>query len=175
MIAPGPTRRAVGATRFTKPVTAAASLVVFVDGERARLIPFGVVDAGDSVTIESDVPGRHRRGGWALLAQSRYQRHIQDHRARHFEAVAHAVAQLAESRPLARVVIAGAPPNATAFCAHLPPALAARVVGPIAASRHDSDAVIVKRVTHRLWPGAEAEAAGAGAARRTGGVKGRKK
>ena len=84
---------------FLRPLATAleeapSTLIVFVDGESARLIPLSAEGAGEEVALQSDVPGRHRRGGWALLAQSRYQRHIQDHRGRHFEAVAEALVQL---------------------------------------------------------------------------------
>jgi hypothetical protein len=126
------------------------SLVVVVDGKGARLIPFGAEGAGESVVLESEVPGHHRRGGWSLLAQSRYQRHIQDHRGRHFEAVADAVARVDEARRVERLVVAGTARNAAAFRGHLPRALAARVVGPVAAARHESDAVIVERAIRLL-------------------------
>lgn len=88
---------------FLRPLAAAleeapSTLIVFVDGESARLIPLSAEGAGEEVALQSDVPGHHRRGGWALLAQSRYQRHIPDHRGRHFEAVAEALGRLAGER-----------------------------------------------------------------------------
>ncbi|MBI4246609.1 MAG: hypothetical protein HY614_05420, partial [Candidatus Rokubacteria bacterium] len=49
----------------------APTLIVFVDGQRARLIPLHAAGRGEEVTLAHDVSGRHRRGGWALLAQSR--------------------------------------------------------------------------------------------------------
>lgn len=137
---------------FVTPLAAAVedvpeSLVVFVDGRSARLIPFGVEGTDEGVTLESEVPGHHRRGGWSLLAQSRYQRHVREHRGRHFEAVAGTVAHIVESRPVTRIVVAGTPRNAAAFRTHLPPALAARVVGPVPASSHEADSVIAERAT----------------------------
>ena len=75
-----PGRRARGAPR---------AAVLFIDGKRARFIALTSQEVGEEVVLESaDVVGHHRRGGWAMLLQSRYQRHIQEHRARHFEAVA---------------------------------------------------------------------------------------
>jgi hypothetical protein len=50
-----------------------SALVVFVDGVHARLIPFSAPN-GEEVILEHNVEGRRRQGGWALLAQSRYQR-----------------------------------------------------------------------------------------------------
>jgi hypothetical protein len=55
-------------------------LIVFVDAESARLVPLTASGAGEEVALRGDVPGHHSRGGWAQLAQSRYQRHTQDHR-----------------------------------------------------------------------------------------------
>lgn len=127
-----------------------ASLVVFIDGESARLILIGPEGADESVLLESEVPGRHRQGGWALLAQSHYQRHIQEHRGRHFEAVVRAVAQLAESQAVGRIVLAGDARNASVFRQHLPLALDARIVGRMPGARYEGDAALVERAVALL-------------------------
>ena len=145
----------VAASPLLTPLVAAvegmrAVLVMFVDGERAHLIPLGPEGASEAVVLESEVPGRHRQGGWALLAQSHYQRHIQEHRGRHFEAVAQAVAKLAESRPVDRIVLAGEPRNAHALRTHLPASLDARVVGLVPGARYESDAALIARAVALL-------------------------
>lgn len=122
-----------------------AALVVFVDGESARLIPLHPEGAGEGVTLESEVPGRHRRGGWALLAQSRYQRHIQDHRGRHFDAVAEALVHLAEGSAVGQIVLAGEPRTIAVFRKHLPRRIAERIVGSISAARHESASTLLDR------------------------------
>ncbi|MBI2467738.1 MAG: host attachment protein [Candidatus Rokubacteria bacterium] len=137
---------------FLRPLAALAervpvALVVFVDGESARLIPVEARGPGEEVALESEVPGHHRRGGWALLAQSRYQRHVQDHRGRHFEAVATALADLAEANGLDRIVLAGESRTVGAFRRHLPARLGERVVGSVPAARHEPGATIVARAT----------------------------
>lgn len=124
-----------------------AALVVFVDGDSARLIPVEARGPGGEIALESEVPGHHRRGGWALLAQSRYQRHIQDHRGRHFEAVAEALAGLAEANGLDRIVLAGEPRTVGAFRRHLPARLDECVVGSVPAARHEPATAIVARAT----------------------------
>lgn len=63
----------VAVSPFLTPLVAAVEsmggvLVVFVDGESARLIPLGPEGPAEAVILESEVPGRHRQGGWALLA-----------------------------------------------------------------------------------------------------------
>ncbi|MBI4637732.1 MAG: hypothetical protein HY727_15460 [Candidatus Rokubacteria bacterium] len=124
---------------------APATMVVFVDGTSARLVPLDADGRGEDVTLEHEVERRHRRGGWALLAQSRYQRHIEAHRGAHFEAVAEALGQLARQRGVARIVLAGEARALTAFRAHLPAPLAALVVGTIAGARHEPAATLAAR------------------------------
>jgi peptide subunit release factor 1 (eRF1) len=126
------------------------ALVVFVDGRRARLIPVTPAGPREELALESDVPGHHRRGGWAQLAQSRYQRHILEHRARHFEAVAAALVQLTEGDGLERMVLAGVPRTVTALEKHLPPRILERIVGRIAGARHEPADVLLDRATKLL-------------------------
>ncbi len=127
-----------------------AALVVFVDGESARLIPLTAGGAGEEVRLESEVPGHHRQGGWALLAQSRYQRHIQDHRGRHFEAVVEALVDLMDGSGVRRIVMAGEPRNMALCEKRLPQRIADRIVGRIAGARHESGSVLLGRAAEFL-------------------------
>jgi peptide subunit release factor 1 (eRF1) len=126
------------------------ALVVFVDRERARLIPLHPDGAADEVTLEGAVPGQHRRGGWALLAQSRYQRHIEAQRDRHFEAVAETLAHLAEGHGAERLVLAGEPGTLAAFRDHLPEPLARRIAGSVTGTRYEPASVLVGRAAELL-------------------------
>jgi protein required for attachment to host cells len=121
------------------------ALLVFVDTASARLIPLGPSPAAHEVRLESEVGGHHRQGGWALLAQSRYQRHLQQQRERHFKSVAAAVAQVGDGGAVRHLVLAGEPRNVGLFRRHLPAALAARVVGDMRAARHDAASVLAER------------------------------
>jgi peptide subunit release factor 1 (eRF1) len=120
-------------------------LVAFVDGERARLIPLGVEGTDDEVVLESAVPGQHRRGGWAQLAQSRYARHIEHHRGEHFDAVAETLAAVAEERQARWIVLAGEGGTVGAVRDRLPTALQARVAGTVRAAWHEAAAAIAAR------------------------------
>jgi peptide chain release factor subunit 1 len=140
---------------FVRPLAALveetpSALVLFVDGESARLIPLHPGGVGEEVALESEVPGRHRRGGWAQLAQSRYQRHIQDHRARHFDAVAEVLIELAEGTAVTQIVLAGEPRTVAVFRKHLPERIAQGVAGSIPAARHESASAILKRAAEVL-------------------------
>ena len=129
---------------------APVALVAFLDTESARLIPFMASLASEEVILESEVPGHHRRGGWAQMAQSRYQRHIQDHRSRHFDAVTESLVGLAESHGVERIVLAGEPRNVAVFKEGLPPRIAQLVAGAVSGARHESAAVLVSRAAKLL-------------------------
>src|SRR3989442_934731 len=93
----------VESTPFLRPLAGLpddtpASLVVFVDGTTARLIPLNTTGPESEAVLEAQVEGRHSMGGWAALAQSRYQRHIEMHREQHFEATAAAVTSWSDRR-----------------------------------------------------------------------------
>ena len=129
---------------------APAAVVVFVDAESARLMLVLPAGAGEEVALHGDVPGHHSRGGWAQLAQSRYQRHIQDHRARHFEAVVEAVIGLVDAQEVRRIVLAGDPRNIAVFRKELPPRIADLIVGAVAGARYEPTALIVGRAAEYL-------------------------
>jgi peptide subunit release factor 1 (eRF1) len=128
----------------------ASAMVVFVDGESARLVPLDPHGAGVEVTLEGDVPGRHARGGWAQLAQSRYARHIEAHRSQHFEAVADAVVQIVDAQAIQRILLAGREDQLAAFQHRLPERLQRLVVGQIHAARWESTGAILRRAAERL-------------------------
>ncbi len=140
---------------FLRPLAAVleetpAALVVFVDTESARLIPLTLAGAGEEVLLESEVPGRHSRGGWAQMAQSGYQLHIRDHRGRHFEAVAESLARLVERYAVERIVIAGETKNVALFRKHLPPRIDQLVVGAVVGAKYEPAGVIVGRASDFL-------------------------
>jgi peptide subunit release factor 1 (eRF1) len=130
--------------------TAPTTLAVFIDAETARLVLVPPVGAGEEVVLQGDVPGHHSRGGWAQLAQSRYQRHIQDHRARHLEAVAAILTELAERHAVRRLILAGEPRNVAAFREALPARIAELVAGTVAGAKHDPTALLVERAAEYL-------------------------
>lgn len=146
VVADAPYLRPLAAVAEGTPTT----LVVFVAAASARLILVDAGGVGEEVTLESDVPGRHRQGGWALLAQSRYQRHIQEARGRHFEAVAQALAELSVAHAIARIVVAGETRTLAVFRKHVPPPLAELIVGGVPAAEYEPASDIVARATALL-------------------------
>jgi len=129
---------------------APSTLVVFIDTESARLVLLTAEGADEEVALRADVPGHHSRGGWAQLAQSRYQRHTQDHRARHFEAVVASLTGLVDAHGVRRIILAGEPRNVAVFRQELPSLIATYVLGVVAGARHEAIGVIVDRAAEYL-------------------------
>jgi len=140
---------------FLRPLARAAealpdALVVFVDGTAARLIPLNTEGPESDVVLEGRVEGRHAAGGWAGLAQSRYQRHIEAHREQHHQAVAEAIAGWGAGREAGRIVLAGEPRAVSALRRQLPERLAGWVVGVIAGTRWEPGPVLARRAADLL-------------------------
>jgi peptide subunit release factor 1 (eRF1) len=140
---------------YLRPLAGAAdaavpALVVFVDGAHARLLTLTPDGPAEEVTLRSDVEGRHSTGGWAALAQSRYQRHIEEHRGQHFESTAAVVADLVERRGLQRIVLSGESRAVALFRERLSDAVARRVVGAVSGAGHEPMATIAARAADHL-------------------------
>jgi peptide subunit release factor 1 (eRF1) len=128
-----------------------STLVVFVDTENARLMHVTREGAGEEVALATDMPGHHGRGAeWVEFAQSRYERHIREHRGRHFTAVAESLGQLIDTRGVERIVLAGEPKNISALRREVGPRIAARIAGEISAARHETSSVIVGRAVELI-------------------------
>jgi peptide subunit release factor 1 (eRF1) len=122
------------------------AVMLFVDGQSARLVALTEHGAGDDIALETaDTIGHHRRGGWHLLMQSRYQRHIQEHRHRHFEAVVEALDDVVAQYGVRVIVLAGEARNLAVFRKHLRAGLATRIVGTIAGSRYEPSSLLAER------------------------------
>lgn len=126
------------------------ALVAFIDGESARLISLTATGPDHELVRESPVEGRHSAGGWAALAQSRYQRHIEEHRGQHFAAVAGAIVEWSDQQRIERIVLAGESRMVALLRAELPDRVAARIVGVVAGARYETTAVISRRAAELL-------------------------
>jgi hypothetical protein len=120
--------------------------LLFVDRERARLVALTEEGPAGEITVTAaDTLGQHRRGGFLLLLQSRYQRHIHVHRARHFDAVADALTAVVEQYGLRAIVLAGEPRNLAVFKTHVPPRLAGRIVGEVPGAHYEASSLLAAR------------------------------
>lgn len=116
------------------------TLVVWLDREHSRMIPIGPEGAREEVALIADVPGHHKRGGWAQLAQSRYQRHIEVHRDRHLDAVAAAARGLVHDLAVTDLVLMGEAEIVNALRGALDTDTASRVVATLPSSQYESSA-----------------------------------
>jgi len=137
------------------PLAAAAqrtpsTLVVFADTETARLMHVTREGPGEEVLLATDMPGHHSRGEWLAFAQSRYERHIREHRGRHFSAIADTLGQLVDAHGVERIVLAGEPKNIAGLRRELPPRIASQIVGEISAARHEPSGAIVGRAVELI-------------------------
>jgi peptide subunit release factor 1 (eRF1) len=145
----------VSSTPYLRPLADAAdemvpALVVFVDGIHARLLALGPEGRGEEITLQGAVEGRHSMGGWAALAQSRYRRHIEEHRDQHYEATARAIGGLVDRHGVQRIVLSGESRAVPLLRDHLPADLARRVVGVVPGAGHEPMAAITERAAEYL-------------------------
>jgi peptide chain release factor subunit 1 len=110
------------------------ALLVMIDSRTARI--YEVVLGGFLAEMDfaSEVPGRHKQGGWA---QARYQRHVQEHIDRHYKEVAAYVASYMETHPHAQLILSGQSEVVAGFRHWLPAPLQAQVMETVSLAMHD--------------------------------------
>ncbi|MDI6906823.1 MAG: Vms1/Ankzf1 family peptidyl-tRNA hydrolase [Thermoanaerobacterales bacterium] len=96
-------------------------VIVLVDRRSARLF---LVQLGEVVEYteasRDDIPGKHKKGGWFALSQTRYARHIEYHVDRHLEGVADLLQTMLSSGYIGRIAIAGPVEAVSRFRSFLP-------------------------------------------------------
>jgi hypothetical protein len=127
-----------------------ATLIVFLDTTSARLIPLTSSGVGEEVTLGYELEGTITGPGWASLAESRYQRHLLDHRDQHLAAVAAAVADWSDRRGAERIVLAGESRVVSALREHFSERVSRKVAGIVAGSRHEPASAFVERSSELL-------------------------
>jgi peptide subunit release factor 1 (eRF1) len=102
--------------------------VALVDSGSARIFQSALGGVLSELDLASDVPGRHKQGGWA---QARYQRHIQAHRDEHHKAVAAVLAEGLNGQGIPHLILGGPRQAQLNLRRFLGPGLAARIVGEL--------------------------------------------
>jgi peptide chain release factor subunit 1 len=77
---------------------------VLVDSEKARIFLAELGRIEEQSDLLDDVPGRHDQGGWS---QSRYQRHVDEHRQRHLKHTAEVLFRVFKRRPFDHLIVGG--------------------------------------------------------------------
>jgi peptide chain release factor subunit 1 len=98
---------------------------VLVDREKARLFLAHMGSITERSEVFDDVPGQHDQGGWS---QSRFQRHIEEHVARHLKHVAEVLLSFFKRLGFEHLILAGPEETVTEFERGLHDYLGRRVV-----------------------------------------------
>lgn len=105
--------------------------VVLVDRESARvfLVHLGEIEEYTE-HFNPDIPGQHKKGGWAGLSQSRWDRHIEKHVTLHLKDVVNILSDVLLSREyIGRICIGGPVEAVSRFKEMLPQHIQEKVVG----------------------------------------------
>lgn len=83
-------------------------IVLLVDKESARifLIHLGKIEIYTEHTT-ADIPGKHKKGGWFALEQSRYERHIDYHISLHMKDVIKSLEDIIHKETIDKIIIGG--------------------------------------------------------------------
>jgi hypothetical protein len=104
------------------------ALVALVDAESARIFQSALGGVLSELDLESNVPGRHKQGGWA---QARYQRHIRAHRDEHHKAVAAVLAEGLNGQGIRHLILGGSPLAQRNLRRFLPPEAEGRIIAEV--------------------------------------------
>ncbi len=97
---------------------------VLVDRETARILLIHLGEVEEYTEILSEVPGKHRKGGWQGLSQSRYQRRIEDKVRIHLDAAVEALRDFVRGEEqIERILLAGPVEARSRFKQRLGPSL----------------------------------------------------
>jgi peptide chain release factor subunit 1 len=111
------------------------ALVVLVDSRAARICEVVLGGLLAETDFASEVPGRHKQGGWA---QMRYQRHVKEHMDRHHKEVAEYLATYITAHPQTSIILSGQDDIVTNFRQVLSPQVQQRIIDEIHLDLHAS-------------------------------------
>lgn len=103
--------------------------IALVSREQARFFLLHMGEISEYEGVLSEIPGRHKQGGWA---QARYQRHIDERAAQQIRSAAEAFAELCKTEKWNHIILAGTEENVTLFEEALPSHLQELVIGSFA-------------------------------------------
>jgi peptide chain release factor subunit 1 len=119
----------------------ATTLVVLVDSRAARICEVVMGGWSSETDVISEVPGRHKQGGWA---QMRYQRHVKDHMDRHHKEVAEYLASYHQAQPQTFIILSGQDEIIANLRQFLPTQVQQQVLDVVRLDIHESQADILR-------------------------------
>ncbi len=148
LAAPLTTRLSVDSTTWTRPLALLLDesprlVVCVVQRDKATLYVSQQRETELAASLESDVPGRHRQGGWS---QARFQRHREFHAGQHLEEVVGALVELHQKEPFERLILGGTSEITSEIERRLPNSLRSRLIDTLPVDvKHDSREEILER------------------------------
>lgn len=125
--------------------------VLLVEKETARIF---IIHLGEMVEYgevqSSDVPGRHKRGGWFALSQNHFARHIDFHIGLHLKEVVRRLEGFLKGEVISRVLIGGSEDAVAMVKGLLPRAVAEKIIGVFSAGMYENSAEILKKTEAAL-------------------------
>ncbi len=118
--------------------------VLLFDIERARLFTIYLGKIESQQAFADDVPGKHAGGGWFALAETRAERHREDHVLRHVKRTVAALMATLRQEPFDRLFLAGPDEAVATLRHHLPRPLRARLAGTLRLELFASDAEVLQ-------------------------------
>lgn len=106
--------------------------VLLVGKESARIFIIHlreIVEYGEVHT--DDVPGKHKKGGWAALAQNHYERHIDYHVGMHLKEVVGKLDSFLSGEYIGKVILGGSDEAVSLVKGMLPRTILDRVIGTV--------------------------------------------
>lgn len=121
-------------------------VIALVDKESARIfiVHLGeIVEYGEVHT--SDVPGRHKKGGWFALSQNHYDRHIKFHVGLHLNDVVKKLDSFMAGKEVSGLLMGGSDEAVVMTKGMLAPTVSAKIVGSFQAEMSASSDDILAR------------------------------
>ncbi|MFN3480490.1 MAG: Vms1/Ankzf1 family peptidyl-tRNA hydrolase [Thermodesulfovibrionales bacterium] len=121
--------------------------LLLVDKESARIF---IIHLGEIVEYgevhSSDVPGKHKKGGWFALSQNHYERHIDYHVGLHLKDVLERFGSFLSGEYIGRVIIGGSDEAVSMVKERLPKEILERVISNIRIEMFAKPDEILKKV-----------------------------
>ena len=118
--------------------------VLLFDKERARIFTIYQGAIESRLEFEDEVPGKQKTGGWFALAQTRYERHHQDHVLRHASRAVAALSELLRREPFDRLFLVGPDEALALLRQRLPRRLRTRLDGSLSLELFADEADVLR-------------------------------
>lgn len=122
-----------------------AILLVGKESARLFLVHLGEIEEYAEIS-SSDVPGKHKKGGWFSLSEKSYERHTNYHVALHLKDVLKQLESFLSGEYVGRMLIGGSEEAVTKVKAMLPQSISARIAGTFQAEMFANSKEILEKV-----------------------------